>query len=370
MFVADIELKADPRVYRALRPHIYDINYDSPAAIREWVAQCSRPEANSIIAEHILSTIYSLSDSAWPAMLECLAEGNRAARRALILSLCGMACLKNRIPDQWVRPLIESLRRLDPTEFEDLLVLPNTVASGLGRQLPPTTPGSDSNGEKTTPPPTIPHSAEVVSAAAIVVAEHGPAVDLAEEADRELRKEVIAFADILNYDNNVLISWMASVGGNAFTWVDGSDDEAQQAADTIKNRPEALRVLVHWLIHTLSVGEWESRWLPKAEALLRVTAAVTMEMPAAFAKMAVDTRLEPLLIRAVERQADRYGRRAAVVLLSHLRRVTPGVVKAFLFALRDDRFVQEAAIQSTERFQEVRPDALSLLLTSLYDDSA
>src|SRR5262249_21396104 len=49
---------------------------------------------------------------------------------------------------------------------------------------------------------------------------------------------------------------------------------------------------------------------------------------------------------------------------------TRGVVEAFLFALRDDRDVQEAAIRAAERFQEFQPDALPLLLEALGGGSA
>lgn len=41
-----------------------------------------------------------------------------------------------------------------------------------------------------------------------------------------------------------------------------------------------------------------------------------------------------------------------------------------LFALRDNRHVQEAALQATERFLEIRPDALARLTQALYDESA
>jgi hypothetical protein len=353
--VADFDARVHPLYFIAA-----DTVFDAPEAIRHWVDRCGRPGAERRQAEEILRNILALSDDAWPALLAGLESRHRPARLAVLQSLCCLAFLRNRLPAQWAAPVVEALRRLDPKELAELRVLPNFTLRGLGN-----------DGAKDVPIPA--HSAQVVAEIAIAVSQtqtiDPPSACAA--ADRKLQESVGSFADILGEaTDSSLLARLASIGGNFFTWLDGSDPEVKAAGDLFDEHPEAFAVLVAWLTETLQTGEAESEWFPKAQALLRLTAELAGRMPAAIVKLADARRLEPLLIQAAQNQVGKYGRRAAVVLLGHLRQVSQRVIKAFLFALRDDRAIQEAAIQSAERYQELRPDALAPLLGALHDDSA
>jgi hypothetical protein len=311
---------SDLRSGRALRYIVSDTLFDMSTALQRWIIQCESAGSISRRAEEILQNIGALDDDAWPALLDGLKSSSWSARKALLQSLCGLATLKERIPTAWIQPVIEVLRGLDPEQFSQFYVLPRTISRGLGRE-----------GKEDVL--SLRHSAEVVTEIAVELAATGPTnlESVGAAAEQLLLVRSASFADVLREpDDTKLLAWLASIGGNFFTWLDGSDGEAKEAVAEIHTYPEAFAVLVRWLTETLSSTQAESEWVPKSEALLRVTAELAGLMPAAFNRLANAPRLEPLLVRAVEQHRRMYGRRAAVLLLGHLRRVTPRVVKAFV----------------------------------------
>ena len=153
--------------------------------------------------------------------------GCRSARHALLQSLCGLAALKKRFPAQWKEPAIEALRSLDKNDLATLLVLPTTSTCGLDGL------GRGNLIEGFSPP----HSARVVAEVAITIAQTSSTQQksLAKAADAKLIETATTFADILEEpDTSKVLAWVASIGGNFFTWLDGSDPEAEQAAGFLK----------------------------------------------------------------------------------------------------------------------------------------
>jgi hypothetical protein len=103
---------------------------------------------------------------------------------------------------------------------------------------------------------------------------------------------------------------------------------------------------------------------------LAFTAAAAEVAAAAFARRADPDRLETLLIRAVDDADSFNARRFALTALSHLRRVTPGVISALQRALRDVSPVQRDALLAVRRFRHIQGDLVQPLLAGLADDSA
>ncbi|HZZ79981.1 MAG TPA: hypothetical protein VFE62_15790, partial [Gemmataceae bacterium] len=332
--------RVDIRVASIFLKMSNDYIHDDPIALETWIERVGQ---NSAANEHIieiLRQIQYLTPRTWPIFLAGLQHGSKPAQLALLESLCRLATLSNRLPAEH-RPVIAKIVRSFPADlFADINVL-----------LEPE---------------------NKIGMVAVAIAEQGltEAREVTRTADEMLRGKATTLAQVLATEDEVeLFKQLDRIGDTFYRRLDGSEPESDYGAAVILDNPTAFPVLLQCLTVTLEQGRPESMWFQKTKALLTVTAKALRLLPSAFARHAEPGRLEPLLTRVVRTSEHANSRRAAITLLSHLRRITKRTVEAFLFALRDDMHVQETALQATERLT-LSPEMRASVLQALDDDSA
>jgi hypothetical protein len=242
----------------------------------------------------------------------------------------------------------------------------------VGKELLPAVVGAvrSLRAEEFEDVPVLIEPERTVAQASIAIAARGNGeggfVDLAEE---ELRRNTTTLGNVLSLaDDDALIAQLAAIGRTNFRrLLDGSEPEVQAAAAMIVANDRAFPPLVDWLTARLADGRQSSFWFQATMALLTVTARSVRLLPATYLEHADRRRLEPLLTREARVCPDPNGRRAAIVLLGHLEQVSKPAVDALLFALGDDRDVQDTAVEAIEHLtfrDEMRTSLVGALASS------
>jgi hypothetical protein len=314
--------------------------YDSSEALRLWATELGSGGHRAEVAELILSGIQELTPETWTTFRELLKSEPTPVKKVLLRSLCALASIQGKLPDSEWTKTVPVLHALERAAFQDMPILldPEDTVVEVAREL--------------------------------YRAGYHDAHTIGAHADAMLEAKAQRFADILNQPPSQIKPILHSIGRSFWTWIDGSDPEADKAAQIVEQEPELFPILLHWLIDTLNKNMSDDMLYQKCRPLLTVTATAAQRMPSAFANLADPREMEPLLVDAIRLHNHVYGRRAALTLLSYLRRVTPGVVDALFEGLRSAKFMQRAALDSIGRFRSFEGNILPPLLDGLQHQSA
>lgn len=158
---------------------------------------------------------------------------------------------------------------------------------------------------------------------------------------------------------------LLAAGTDLDPWDAYHEEVVKAAAALVEAQPELLEGLVLLLMQTASEASWPARRIA-----LGVGAAAAARMPATFARATDPERFESSMVTACEDAWSYSVRRFALSILSHLRWVTPQVVRALRAGLVDVGRVSQDVIQSTARFRRVRGSLVQELEAGLADESA
>ena len=310
------------------------VEHDDPAALAAWfnLPGEAPPEVRSV-----RRSIHHLRPNCWPAFLEGLRSPSEETRRDLFYSLATIAWQK-RLPEPvWreVYPIITAWHDswLDSERFE-----PNEAAV-LGEivlKISAASRGSVADA--------------VADAVAAFDARIGP-----------LSKMLIGTADEVR-------EGLSRLGACHFAGPH-LDTEVAAVAVQVEKVPRALSVLVRWLNRSLRDGVNEADtggYTFTKSNLLLLTAASAERIPGQFLQDSAGlTDFPERLSRAASLHNTFTGRRAALILLSLLRRVSPSAVRALRDGLRDVADVQVAALKSVASYREIDEKHLDLICKDL-----
>ena len=315
------------------------IEHDDSLALAAWTTRLASREPGAPEAEVLLGSIESLHPVAWPAFLHGLREGSLPVRRASIRSLCRLLARDRLREEQWsdVAPL---LRDLAPAAGEDVFLSDPPAAivdalraawEKLGREV-----SED-----------LPALAEQALSRRLLPLNHGfqkdPATarDLFREAGRVRLASRRAHRQILS------------------------------SAGRLAAEPALVAPLLAWLCERLGRGAVDSPFAPVDGDLLATAAAVAERLPAVYrAAAGALPDLSRRLAEAAELHDTFPGRRAAVVLLARLGRLTPDSFAALCAGLEDVAEVQAAVLGSLDLYREVESEVLPRLCEALEEPSA
>jgi Domain of unknown function (DUF4062) len=309
---------SDIRVSRVCHSVTADYVHDDPVVLQTWIDRARATDCADETATSNLQMILRLTDTTWPIFLQGLVDGPKSLRLVLLESLAGQFTIPGRVTR--TTEVLDVLRKLDLDALSDVMIL-------LGPE-------------------------DYIAGTVVEVAKGDPERrDVTRLADDALRAAAVPLSDILRWDDQKLTATLSGIGATLFRNLDGSEPESQFGAELILENDTAFPLLIEWLTSTAERGEMPSIWYQKQKALLTVAARVVRRLPSVFAKHADPVRLEQSLARIAGFARNANSRRAAITLLSYLRRVTRRTVDALLSALQDDRHVQEAAFDALQRLR-------------------
>lgn len=332
---------SDVRVNYVCGGMLSDFVHDDPEALHQWIARVrTNGEADKEACTNLKGAIRFTAET-WPIFLDTLANEDELVQNLLLQALAKMLHIKGRVNDGLRREVVRVLRTLDVQRF-----------AGVRTLIEPE---------------------QVIADVCIAVANEGfPAVGTMSTISRVeelLRKSTTTLADVLRtVDDTALLEGLNAIGRTRFALLNGSEPEAATAAATIVANEASFPILVEWLTARLAQDSEASFWLDVTGSLLTVTGRAVRFLPAIYAKRADGPRLELLLARAARSRLLVNARRAAIVLLGRLNRISSVTVDTLPFALRDDPFVQDAAIEAIEHLA-VPADVRTPLLRALYSES-
>ncbi|HYC87799.1 MAG TPA: hypothetical protein VEO54_01190 [Thermoanaerobaculia bacterium] len=316
----------DVRVARVCDGITVDYVHDSPEALQSWIGRL-RNDPQDAEARQNLRMVLRLTPGTWPRFLEWLIVEDVPVQLVLLEALAQMVYLKGRVPEAMQPQVVAALRRLRPEKFRGVTVLAEPERA--------------------------------VAAVSIEVASSGA---IAEEC---LERHTTTLEVVLRTEGDEkLLAALRPLGRMKFRMLDGTEPEAQAAAAEILAHESAFQPLVEWLTVRLARDPQPLPWFDVTSALMTVTARAVRLRQATYGRHADRRRLEPLLVRAARHRLHANGRRAAIVLLGHLPRVSRETVDAFLFALGDDRDIQDAAVDVIARLP-LRSDMIQALVRTL-----
>jgi len=313
--------QSDIRVSRVCHHASADYVHDDPEILQTWIDRARDTRCGDKEATTNLRMILRLTDETWPVFLQGFIDGPKPLRLALLESLAGQFSIRSRIGSERQRDVLEALRACDLDEMADVLVLLN------------------------------PEDRVAETAISIEKNRHPDHRDASRLANEALRATAIPLSDVLRRTDEALMAALAQIGDTFFRRIDGSEPESQFGAELIIENDTAFPLLLEWLTSTAERGEIPSLWFQKQKALLTVAARVVRRLPSVFAKHTDPARLEQPLVRIARFGKQANTRRAAITLLSYLRRVTRRTVDGLLAALQDDRRIQDAAFDAVQRLR-------------------
>ena len=330
--------ESQPQVAQVISWTFTRLRHTDGRALARWadIVENELPGADE--ARWILRGTGRVDSSAWPIYRDLLLHGDPRVQALLLHNLC-LLLIRDRLPESRWSEIAARLSTLGETRAGEERFLPD---------------GAD----------------EIVAAAARFQAPEQSDAELAAAADQELEAKRRPIGDILatERDPAVLRRALAAVGDIQIA-SDRWDRRIAAAAERIESDPEILGTLIAWLGVWLE-GDLQDResFVLKGSDLLSVAAAAAERRPNRFLAAAAS---RPWLARGLAEAAAHHntftGRRASLVLLSYLRRITRHSLAALRAGLRDVADVQEVALQTVERYREIDEGLLPELVRDLRD---
>ena len=331
----------DPIYARTLSGPINYVIHDDPEALAAWGQEVIARGLKAPCALMILSMAQAFTQDSLAAVMHLWQAPSMPLRSALFSSVCRLAVIrKDSRFEEW-GSFYHMLCDLNADEPGEIRILPQPEHA-------------------------------VVQVIKQVAAENPENALLCWRADELLRERGLSLPQMIDRSNaQVTLRNFRLVGDSLFTLLDGSDAEAEAAGAFMATLPPShFSMFLTWLVGTLREKLTDDNELfLQRHALLTVTAAAALRMPSTFANLADPNIMEPLLVDAACLHNSPYGRRAALILLSLLRRVTKQVARAMRYGLRGE-FESQAVLQSVERFRVFDADLIPELIKGLDDDSA
>lgn len=329
-----------PQIAQILGWTFERLRHTDGRALARWADNVKDDLPGKVEAELILCRTGRVDSNAWPVYRDLLLYGDPRVQSLLLHNLC-LLLIRDRLPESRWSEIVTRLSVLGETRAGEIRFLLN------GPQ-------------------------EVVTAAAHAWAPERSDADLATIADNALEARRRPIADVLaqKLKPAPLRRALADIGDIYLATVRW-ERRVAAAADRIEEEPEILDALVSWLAAWLE-GDLLDRekFFFKGSDLLSVTAAAAERRPYRFLAAAAS---RPWLSRGLAEAAAHHntfpGRRAALVLLSYLRRITRHSLSALRAGLRDVVDVQEVALQTVERYREIEEGLLPDLVRDLRDPS-
>ena len=315
------------------------LHHSDSAALAHWSEVLDREDPGADEAEEILRSTGFVDAPVWPTFRDRLRHGGPRVQRALFTCLCHLLVRSSATIADW---------------NETASVLSPLAKSALGEE----TFLLDGPGK-------------VVEAAAAARGVGATDADLAAAAERELMAARRPLSSVLEKDASELRLALTAIGDVYFV-SERHDKRVAAAAQKIEAEPRILDALVGWLAVWLDgdLGNPKSFNGHPGSDLLCVIAAAAERWPYRFLDAAA---ARPWLARGLSEAAAYYddfaGRRAAHVLLSHLRRISRDTVTALRAGLRDVADVQETVLQVLDRYREIDDGLLPELVRNLHDPS-
>lgn len=329
----------DIEIHRNIRSIFSDLMYDDPQILKKLADDIANSTSQKDAATCILQEIYSLPSEVWDTVIDILKNYPLKVKKALFNSICCLAQIKTHLPVEVWDKLIPTLKEIS----------------------------NDLSGLKVLESPEIAIVEVVQELSRNKINDFDEAI---RKADELLSKKTKNLSQIVNLKEEQLKTTFSSIGSSRLVWLNGTDPEAEDAAILLEETPEAFPLLLKWLISTLEKDINDDIFFQKTHALLTVCAETTKKMPDSFANHTNHEELEPLLCQAFYSHETVYGRRAALKLLSYLRRVTPEVAQIVISSFRSDKHIQETALESVTRFRRIDGNILPILFEGLTSKSA
>lgn len=315
------------------------VRHDDGAALAAWGSRLAHEQDAE--AEVLLSRIHDLHPRAWPAFRSLLHSDSLPLQQALLRSLCYLAARRRLSRERWDE-IAGTLRGWAGSAAQQEVFLPEGPLA-IARAVEVACEAGENPG----------------SAAAIT------AVELA------LQPFILPLADTLGTDPQTLLERLEAVGSIRITPARRSKNVAL-AADRLEKRPQALPILLAWLVHRFeSEPRDPSPFCPVTGSLLGVAAAVAERMsPDTFRQIAAQRPdLDRCLRQATETHDSHFGRRAALELLARLGRLTPETMGAVRSAIHDVPEVQASVLATAPLFDSASFPAVKELARALHDPS-
>lgn len=327
----------DPVRAQALSWALETFEHDDASAVgrwSDWLRQGASPQANfggASIGNVILSSIHAVDEDVWRALLNQLQSGPPAVQRALLRSVCLMAA-KDRLPDDAWADFAHAVARTDPAVlsaecfFGDLEGLARAICMGK-----------------------------------------------AEPSPEPILRSVL--------DEAAILKRRCKLAGQTHFYNASYAQRSREAAAKLELTRSTYDALLRRLVERLAQWsmEGDQGFVYVTADLLYLAAAAAERSPGTFyqavgiptPEINTDTSgqlrlaLEKALTAVVSSHSTFTGRAAAVVLLSYLRRITPGVCAALRLAVRDVPHVQAQALATAKRYRFASTTALNALFEGL-----
>jgi len=312
------------------------IEHDDGCSLELWTGRLAQGKPEGREAEAILGAIERLHPKAEPAFLRGLQNGSPRVQRVFLRSTCRLLS-RNRLRDELWQEIAPCLSQLDPDAGRDSIL--NDSPSALIEALQE---AWESGGKKTRR-------------------------DFPDLADRALARRIDHLSDVLCRDPASAREALTQAGLTSRL----SGPRIRTAADRIAASPELLAPLLIWLCARLGrdVQDVEP-FCPVNSDLLALAAATAERLPKELLTAASGLPELQLRLREAARLHDSFpGRKAALLLLASLRRMTQDALNALRSGFRDVTPVQTAALESLLLYREADEEVLPSLMDGLTDSS-
>jgi CHAT domain/NACHT domain len=329
-----------PRCAQVVARALEWTEHDDGGALAAWRARVAESGRGAPEAQVLLGSIEILHPAAWPDFLRGLREGPPPVQRALVRSLCRLLA-RDRLPEEQWSAVAPLLRDLSPEAGEDLF-LPDPPAA-------------------------------VVDAArcALEEAERGPGgEDVPALAERALAARLLRLREAFSGDPAKARDLLTEAGRIRIA-SRRARRQIEAAAACVVAEPFLLAPLLAWLCERLGRGAADSPFAPVEGDLLATAAAAAERMPDLY--RAASNALPDLSLRLAEAatlHGTFPGRRAALLLLARLGRLTRDSLSALCAGLRDVAEVQAAVLGSLDLYRDADEEVFPHLCESLEDPSA
>ena len=305
------------------------IVYDDPLMVADWIAELkgdASPEAPRTAAAYIVRNINHASLDVQLILIGALDGADQDLQKGLLKSICRLAGRDELKPESW-----QALAEAEPHILE-----------AVRKQLT-----------------FLPAMADYSAAALRAEAPHPLELFPADNHPMSLQDRFRIAGELQFY-------------GTVYR------QQIRDAADAVPVTVEGYRALIDRLLADLPAEKRAEQglWSAASEGLI-ITAAAVERSPQTFVQalglsMRGDrppevSRLESLLIDAALHDFSFTGRAAAIMLLSQLRWLSPGVCDAITSGLRDVAYVQSVTIASISRFRFATSAAVEILRSTLRD---